>query len=247
MLFLIIIGLFLVAIVFFHSMQGFFSAALSAIFCVVAAAVAIGYHETVVESLLGGAMADYAHALVLLALFAIVYLVLRVIFDNFIKDNVRVPSAVDKAGAVAMGVVAGVFATGIMAIAASELPFGVSIGGYSRFEVQPDRPVVVPTGRNMDRTEYNELAASTPGKLEDPHGLMLLPVDNIVVGTVDMFSKGSLSSGKPLDTVHPDLLTEAWGQRAGIEAGANHVAMNLPAKKKEAVDLIGLFTHNFPP
>ena len=41
-------------VVYFHYLQGFFSATLSAIFVVVAAAVAIGWHESVIMALLKG-------------------------------------------------------------------------------------------------------------------------------------------------------------------------------------------------
>lgn len=249
MLFLIIIGLFFIAIVFFHMLQGFFSATLSAIFAVVAAVLAVSYHETVVEKLLGGKMADYAHALVLLAMFGIIYIVLRTIFDNFIKNNVRVPAALDKGGAAVMGIIAAVFATGIMAIAAQELPFTIAIGGFSRYDVQDDRQVVVPLGRSLDRTEYAELSYGTPGKFGDDgagHGVPILPVDNIVMGTVQMLSTGSLSAGKPLDEIHPNYLDELYGDRMGIEPGGNHVAMNLPDKRLEAMDVIGLYSALIP-
>lgn len=249
MFFLILLGLFLIAIAFFHYLQGFFSATLSAIFTVVAAVVAVSYHESVVEGLLGGKMADYAHAMVLLALFGVVYLVLRILSDNLIPGDVRVPAGINKAGAAIMGLIAGVFATGIMAIAAQELPFGPSIAGYSRYDLQEDRAVVVVgIGKQLDRQEYGELTASRPGSFgDDPHGVPILPVDSVVVGAVEKVSDGSLSSGKPFHTLHPDFLGELFGQRVGIEAGGNHVAMNLPDKKQNAMDVEGLYHWNPKP
>src|SRR5258708_6850845 len=140
MIFFAILMLFLGAIVFFHYLQGFFSSTLSAIFAVIAAVLAFSYHETIVETYLGGRMADYAHALVLLVLFATIYLVLRIIFDSAISGNVRMPVTIDKVGAVVMGVIAGVFATGIVAIAAEEMPFTGSIPRYARHHPQAAPP-----------------------------------------------------------------------------------------------------------
>lgn len=249
MIFLILIGVFFIAIVFFHYIQGFFSATLSAILTVFSAVLAVSYHETIVEKLLGGKMADEAHALVLLALFAIIYLILRTIFDNVVKGDVRMPSAVNKAGAAVMGLVAATFATGLMAIAAQELPFEISIGNFSRYEVQEDRAVVVLAQRSLDRPLHSELTYSQPGKFGEEgtgHGVNVLPVDNVVMGAVYKFANGSLSAGKPLETVHPDFLDELFGQRMGIETGAGHVAMNLPDKRLNAMDVLGLYTQPIP-
>jgi hypothetical protein len=233
MIFLILMGILILVVAFFHFLQGLFSATLSAIFTVIAAVLAFSYHETIVEGLLGGKVADEAHALVLLALFGIIYLVLRTAFDSLVPGNVRVPSGVDKGGAAVMGVIAGVFAA-----------------GFARYDLQEDRPVVAPTaGRALDRTEYNELTYHQPGKFgDDPHGhgVAILPVDNILVGTVQKLSDGALSAGKQLNTVHPDFLDELFGQRMGIETGGNHVAMNLPDKKLEAADVVGLYTRSIP-
>lgn len=244
MVFFIVIGLFFVAIVFFHYIQGFFSATLSAIFAIFSAVLAVSYHETVVEKLLGGKIADEAHALVLLGLFAVIYLILRTIFDNVVKGDVRMPSALNKAGAVIMGLVAATFATGIMAIAAQELPFEISIGQFTRYDVQQDRKVVVPAQRALDRTLYAELSYNQPGQFGDqPHSAI---VDNVVMGAVYKLSDGSLSAGKPLESLHADFLDELFGQRMGIEAGASHVAMNLPDKRLQAMDVVGLYTQLIP-
>src|SRR5579884_3691550 len=122
-------------ITFFHYIQGFFSATLSAIIAVIAAVFALSYHETVVETLLGGRMANQAHAMALLGLFALIYLLLRVVFDKAVPGNVRLPVLMDKVGAVVMGLIAGIFGAGIVAIAAQELPFRTAIAGYTRYPV----------------------------------------------------------------------------------------------------------------
>lgn len=244
MFFAVILGLLALAVAFFHYLQGFFSAALSAIFAVIAAVFAFSYHETVVESLLGGRMADSAHAAVLLVMFAVIYLALRIVFDNFIPGNVRLPSVIDKVGAAIMGVIAGVFATGIIAIAAQELPFAQSIGGYSRYAVAEDRSAAVPGEgyhRAQDSKVFAEIPAKAPGEWGEPQSL-ILPVDDLVVGAVQKLSSpgGSLEAGKPLNQVHPNFLQEVFGNRLGIETGAGRVT-------QKGIDLVGLFTANIPP
>ena len=69
MIFASVILIFLGAIVFFHYIQGFFSAAISAILTVFAAVIAFSYHESLVP-LLGGKMSDYSTPIALLSLIA---------------------------------------------------------------------------------------------------------------------------------------------------------------------------------
>ena len=73
-------------------------------------------------------MAGYAEGMILVAMFALIYVILRVIFDNLIPGNVRYPLLVDKIGSAIMGVFAGLFSIGIFALAVQTLPFGASVG-----------------------------------------------------------------------------------------------------------------------
>src|SRR5688500_4840937 len=131
----------LAGVAYFHYAQGFFSATLSAICAVIAAVIAVGYHEVAVQSLLQGAAADYAHALCLCAIFGGVYIGLRLLFDKAIPGNIRLPVMVDRVGGAAMGVIAGIFTAGIVALAAQMLPFGPTVGGFARYAVE-DRPEI---------------------------------------------------------------------------------------------------------
>src|SRR5438552_5869445 len=92
-------------IAYFHYAQGFFSAFFSAIIAILAAVIAVSYHESVVTGLLGGKMGDYANSMVLVALFAGVYIVLRVLMDKAVPGNIRLPVIVDRIGVGALGVV----------------------------------------------------------------------------------------------------------------------------------------------
>src|ERR1700689_4272756 len=153
-----IILLLIGVIAFFHYVQGFFSATVSAIITVIAALLAVSYHEMVVNMVLKGKVPDEADAMVLCVLFAAIYIILRLIFDAAVPGNVRVPVLVDKIGAAVMGIIAGIFTTGIFALAAQSLPFGPSVGMYSRYPLKDKQPVVVPTARQQeDSFVYDEL------------------------------------------------------------------------------------------
>src|SRR5687768_10319007 len=112
-LFVILMAVIVVAVAFFHYTQGFFTATISAILAIFAAVLAVSYHETVVETFLGGAMADSAHGAVVLVMFAVIYLILRMTFDQLIPGGLAMPALTNKIGGAAMGVVAGVFAAGV--------------------------------------------------------------------------------------------------------------------------------------
>jgi hypothetical protein len=248
MVFAIVILIFFGAIVFFHYIQGFFSAAISAILTVFAAVIAFSYHESLVP-LLGGKMAEYSTPIILLALFGLSYLIMRLPFDRAIPGNIRLPLMVDKVGAVVMGLIAGVFASGIMAIAAQELPFTPEVGGFARFDTESERQQKVETkGRASYSKVWGELTDVTPGRFGDPDsekGVPIIPVDNMTVALMSRLSSptGSLQNDKPLESVHPRFLAEVFGQRLGIEASATHVASNVKGAP-EQVKVLGVFEVN---
>lgn len=225
-----ILLLFALAIAFFHYTQGFFSATISAMLTVLSAVLAFSYHETVVESFLGGRFADSAHGITLAVLFAVFYFGLRYAFDKMIPGNLRFPVIVDKAGGAAMGLVAGIFVGGILAIVAQYLPLMPSVGGVTRYATEGARLVTLPagaTGRSaFDSEIWDSLKSEKPGAYEpDDKQAMFVPMDDVLVNTVDRLSDGgSLGWNRPLRAVHPDFLTELFGQRMGMQAKASRVA-----------------------
>jgi hypothetical protein len=144
---------------------------------------------------------------------------------------VRFPVIVDKVGGAAMGLVAGVFAGGIVAIVAQYMPLRPSVAGYARYAVD-NREVVVPGeatgGRSLNSETWDELKTSKPGQLDpgDKQTMMLLPMDDIVINTVSHLSDGgSLAWDQPLKQTHPDLVQELFAQRLGIQNRATRVAL----------------------
>ena len=227
MLFSIIILLLLAVISFFNYVQGFFSATISAIIAVIAAVLAVSYHETLIALVFKGKVADESVAISLALIFGGVYFILRLIFDKAVPGNLRFPSTVDKVGAGIMGLIAGIFSTGIFALAAQSLPFGPSVGMYSRFPLKGQEAVVVPTGRqDEDSFVYDELDSETfdPAK----ENSLMIPVDDILLSTVQHASDGGALAGDvTFSTIHPDYPLELFGNRLGIQLSAKRTANNL--------------------
>lgn len=227
-IFALIIILLVAAIAYFHYTQGFFSAMQSAMFAVLAAVLAVSYHESLEGLVSRGGLADQSRAITLVVLFAGIYLILRTIFDRFLPGNIRLPLLVDRVGAGVMGVIAGIFATGILALAAQSLPFGPFVMGYSNYEMNDERAVYIPDargGRNKDAVVQAELKGDSFAP-EDRHA-MIIPVDDIVLGLVYRLSAGgSLAGSTRFDSVHPDYTQELFAQRLGVQVGAKHSAIN---------------------
>ena len=227
-----IFGLILIVVVgviaFFHYIQGFFTATLSAILAVISAALAFSFHEPVVESLLGGKLSGTAHGSVLAVLFLVIYSVLRLAFDKMVPGNVRMPVLVDKIGAGVMGLIAGVFGAGMLALVWQYMPLMPSIAQYSRYATTT-RETVVPPGATQQRAinseNQNELKSDKQGGFDPAERQKLvLPADDVVVGTVAHLSdRGSLAGSQPLTRVHPDFIEELFAQRLGIQARAKRV------------------------
>lgn len=225
MIFSIVILLIVAAVGFFHYLQGFFSATISAVLALISAVLAFSYHEKLVDAAFRGRLGDQANAISLVILFLVIYLVLRVIFDKAIPGNVRVPAIVEKVGGAAMGLVAGIFAGGIVAVAAQQLPFSPSIAQYARYETET-RDVIVP-GSRAGAQALNvkvEDGMKEPRYLADKARGLIIPVDDLLLNTIARLSSesGSLANKRPLRQVHPDYLQELFGQRTGLEVGGKH-------------------------
>jgi hypothetical protein len=233
---LIIIGV----IAFFHWVQGLFSATISAICAVLAACLAVSYHETLVDMLLKGKMADQANAMMLCVLFAAIYIILRVIFDKAVPGNLRFPALPDHIGGGVMGVIVGIFATGIFVLAGESLPYGPSFGGYSRYPLKGSENVVIPTERQqVDTVMYDAMSGSDFDPAQEKG--LLIPVDDIVLGLVQHLSdNGSLAGDRTLASIHPDYPQELFGQRIGIQVGAKHTAP--PLNGVDPIKVAGVYT-----
>ncbi len=234
----LIVILVIAAVAYFHYVQGFFSATLSAMFAIVAAVVAFGLHEWIVSSFVAAYVPDLGSALVLVVVFALVYIILRVIFDKYVPGNVAFPLMIDRIGGALAGVVAGIFAAGVLVIAAQTLPFGPAIGGYSRFAVSADPVEAKVKGASGDATVNQALVAESLGPSDEKH--LMVPADDIVVNTASRLSNGALAGPVAVSAVHPSFLNELFFQRLGIQPAAKHVALNVGSH--ESVRVSALFS-----
>ena len=227
-MFLNLLLLFIIALVaFWHFVQGFFSATISAALVVVSAALARAYTEPLIAWIKPQHWVDSSQSIALCVLFAVIYLLLRLAFDRLVPGNVQLNNLADKIGAALVGLLAGIFAAGVVALALQMLPVGPSIGGYARFPVGEERKTALRANPKDDLILYSPLqVADFSGP---PNSLFLAP-DDAVVGAVNRLSANYLSCGQLLACVHPDLLTELFGQRLGFQAGARACAPNYPGK-----------------
>ncbi|MGD0769427.1 MAG: hypothetical protein ABSB42_14685 [Tepidisphaeraceae bacterium] len=230
-------------IAFFHYVQGCFSATISAILAALAAVVALGWYEQAAPLLFNAKIYDQAASVSLVVIFAAAYVLPRLIIDSLVPGNVRLPVIVDKVGAAVMGLIAGLIATGIVAVAADALPFGPTIGMYSRFETADQNisgGYMGKNGQNQDTVNYDVIKADKIDPDDPSISHVWLRQDDLVVGLEERVSaqNGSLGFDDPFTSVHPDLVDELYAQRLGIQPGAKHSA----AATDQTVSLKGIYT-----
>jgi hypothetical protein len=236
-----------VVVAFFHYIQGFFSATISAILVVIAAVVAVAYHEQLAPLLFSAKFYEQAESISLVVLFAAAYIIPRLLFDWAVPGNVRLPVLVDKIGAGAAGVVAGLLSVGVLAIAAQALPFGPSIGMYSRFSVIDKTGITYPglSGQNQDTENHEVLVGETIDADAAEKNHLWLWQDDLVNSLVKKVTgaSGSLAGNQPFDSIHPDWIDELFGQRLGIQVGGNHALVSRPSSP--TVNVTGVYV--WPP
>lgn len=241
MIFLILCGILVLGIAFFHYVQGFFSATLSAILTIIAGVLAFSWHEVIAEQVLKGKMANDAHALSLLVLFCLIYVILRVIFDKAIPRGLSMPAVADKVGAAVMGLIAAIFAVGLFAVAAQEMPFDAAPGGYARYAVGDRHAYIRRHQKGLDSSTTDELKSNEPGKFDEADRATVY-VDDIFMNTTRFLSEqGSLSGDRKLTSVHPDFLQEMFGQRIGMQPGGIRVSNNFPGNQP-AMEIASIYT-----
>jgi uncharacterized membrane protein required for colicin V production len=238
MIFSIIILLLVGVITYFYYAQGFFTSLLTAACATTAAVVAVSYHENLANLLFKSRLTDEGAAISLALLFAVTFSVMRLTLDAAVPGNIHLPLLMDRIGAAIFGLIAAIFATGVFAIAIQTLPFGPSIMGQSRFKTSGSRSVQVPNAGSQatDSQASDELVSEQLN--DDDRQSLWVPVDQWVLGFVSSLSDGgSLAGDRTLASVHPNYLDELFAQRLGIQAGAEHIAVNSPGHNQVTVPL----------
>ncbi|MCK4343045.1 MAG: CvpA family protein, partial [Phycisphaerae bacterium] len=181
--------LFVLGITFIHSIFGFFSGIINVFCCIVALAVAFGFAEPVNDLLTGTAHLHpgYTEPFTLVLLFVITLLVLRLLADNLIRGNVRVPMYVDWGGGAVCGFVIAQICVGVAVLGFLMLPLGGRVMTFSRYE----------------RDENNQVDPDTDRVVfEENH--LLLRSDEFAAGLFSLLSNGSLRGGTTFAGVYPD-------------------------------------------
>ncbi len=194
---LIFVGL-LLAVAFFQSTQGLFSALIMAVLTITCAALAYGTYEWVaVDFLVKYWKPDLAHAISLVALFGVPLVILRVIFDKAVRRSCMLPVMIDRIGGAVCGLVTALIMVGVAVTALQMIPFGNSMLGFSRFDVA--------------LRESSGGSLTTPPALNAPQRGFWLSPDRFAVGTAAVLSDGIFSGNRSFYQDHPDLIqAAAW-------------------------------------
>jgi len=188
MVLMIVVGALIAGIAFYQAIQGTFSALIMAILTILCSAIALNYYEPL-AAMLASRLGAYAESVSLLALFALPLLILRELFDRFVRGNVMFGLWPDRIGGGALGLVAGLFLVGMLVIVVMMLPLPGTILGYTQY----DATLRVAQGGPP------HFAAST------------------VLGTAKLLSAGSMqpfSDDEPrFGDAHSDLLLESFCNR----------------------------------
>lgn len=183
--------LIMLAIMFFQTIHGMFSALIMAVICVLSATVALGAHEQLAQSLLTGVIGDYAYPVSFVGIFGLAVLGVRVLVDMIVARNTLLPGYVDKLGSAVFGIITGLITAGVMGIGIQMIPFGSTILGFQRFDRE-----------------------------DKPHHTLWLNPDAFTLRLCSYLSDYTLSGDAQWAEIHPDFLTELYWLRNTTSGGS---------------------------
>ena len=130
---------------------------------------------------------------------------------------------VEKIGAGAMGLIAGLVCTGIVAVAADALPFGSTIGMYSRFGTtdQKDAMYTGPSGQMLDTQTHDVFTGDKIDPDDSTESHVWLGQDDLVVGLANKASGGTVRWRmtarwrRCIRTCWMNCMGSGWGYRPG--------------------------------
>ncbi len=184
----------ILAITFFQSTQGFFSAFIMTVLSLLAAATAFGFAENLYDLILWERMPEYGHSVALMSIFIVSLLVMRLAADQLIRSEMLFPQWVARIGGTVFGFLTAMIVVGTLLIGVQLLPFDTAIMGFDRFDQ---------TG-GMKKVWLNP--------------------DGFVVGLVGHVSDSALSGRESFKEVHPHYLAEIGLNRIAYMRSARHSA-----------------------
>ncbi len=207
-----------VAIAFYQSVRGLFSALVMMILTLVCTLLAFGFYEPLAESFLYARQPATADAIMLVALFFIPLLVLRLIFDRILPREITLGVWPDRILGGIFGLVTGILAVGVLIVALQMLPFGKTILTFRPFD------------DGLRRRQ--SLAPFYP--------------DQFTVRLAGIVSGGSLSGSERFARAHDNLLLELFcarnraGKNGRIDATPDslkvHGAYDLTEEKRKEIE-----------
>lgn len=198
----------ILAIVFYEGLQGLFTALINCVLAIMAASLAFGLYEDLYFNFLKDHQPDHGRAIALLSIFIVSLLVLRTLFDIFIKGNLQFPVYVDRAGGGLFGFITGMIIVGMLSIGFEMLPFGNTVLSFARLSL-------VDTSTNQPVSDA-ELAEVNPADLEYVRQSPWLRQDDFTVSLVSHLSANSLRGRNQLGDVYPDFTAHAYRSRARL-------------------------------
>ncbi len=177
------------AITFYQSMFGLFSAIINTFCSIMAVAVTFGFFAVLNDFVTGqGIHPAYSEPCCFVGLFVVSLGVMRYAADTFIRGNVRLPMYADWVGGGLLGFINAQIAVGVLMIGFQMLPFGGSVMMFSRFERD--------SRGKVDREGFVQFHRNNVG--------FFLRPDDFAAGLFKILSAGSLKGGNVADEAHPD-------------------------------------------
>lgn len=204
--------LFVLALVFLHSIYGLYSGLMNLFCTLTALAVAFGFHETLNEFVVGTfhLPGTYTAPFAVLVPFCLTLLVLRLAADNLLRGNVRVPMYVDWGGAAVCGFVNAQICIGVLVLSFLMLPWGGRVMKYQGLE-RDER------GRTYAEVRVTPELRRQDGRIAFHDSGLWLKSDRMAVGLFNLLSNGSLRGDTQFASVYPDFSAWVWWTQNQIQ------------------------------
>lgn len=143
---------------------------------------------------------DYARGVAFLCIFFVAFLICKLLGDNLVPRNVRLPKALDRGIGAIFGFLTGLLAVGTTALGIEMLPFRSQLLGYDRFD------------------GAKRMEGPTPGTVAQPNNLWLNP-ESVTMTFWNLASGRGLGGNREFASVHPNLADESYGYRNVVQYG----------------------------
>jgi hypothetical protein len=199
--------LLILAITFYQGLQGLFSAVISCILTVLAAALAFGLYEDAYYAFLSDAsrLPDQGRAIALVTIFVVAGVALRFLYDSLFTGNMQFPVYVDRAGGGLFGLITALVVVGMMTTGLQMLPFGQAVLGFERFTMMDKGGGGVVPDEEAPELDYWS-------KVKPARNTTWLNADGFTVALVSHLSDNALRgrADASLPEVYPNFLDTSY-------------------------------------